>query len=175
MTKTMKYIVSVVAVVVAIAIYGAYLFTQSDSLGVATPSTASTTNSTAKIASIAMTPSTSNASSSSLYNSDATDRIIESAFVTCSGVGTSLTYLTGAGLAGWQIKFATSSNGIQTGNLNQFVMGISTSTPDVYNYTTGTTTPLDYVRVWAAGSYLVPTFNATNTAACTAGVHYLSS
>ena len=125
-----------------------------------------------------MAPATSAASSTAILNSDASDRKIESFVADCSGVGTSLAYLTGTGLTstGWNVNMATSSTGAQLTNASALTMFIPTTTPDAFNSIgAGTTTPSAAQRVWAAGSYLVFTFNATNTASCVIGVHYLAS
>ena len=142
---------------------------------------ASAVNSTflsAKVAAIAFSPTTG-ATTTSILNTDASDRIVTDAFVTCSGVGTSYTALTGAGLASLQFKMATSSTAfpaiISNTNLLLSSAVIATSSVDVYVATTtpGLAGTSDFVRRWAAGSYLAVTSNATNTAACIVGVHYL--
>lgn len=146
------------------------------SQAVPTGSPAGSTFSNAKIASVIMAPSTAAASSSAaLLNTDASDRYIESIFADCNTVATSRTYLTGAGLDLWRLSFATSSAASQTGNANVLTMSIATATPDRYNYEGTSTSTADYLRVWKTGTYLIPTFNATNTASCVVGAHYLAS
>ena len=142
-------------------------------------SSAGVTNSTARIASIVWAPATASATSTYLYNGDSTDRIIESSFISCSGVGTSQTYLTGAGLSALTFNAATSSAGSVTGlngNTNYTYTGtVATSSANVF--IASTTDPLlgGLGRIWPAGSYLVWNANATNTATCVVGVHHLSS
>lgn len=136
-----------------------------------------TTNSTAKFYQVVMTPSTSAASSTSLLNTDGTDRVISSSQGACTGVGTSLSYLTGAGIASWTVNMATSSTAAQTGSVNYAAnLTISTSSALLDYVAASTTTPFpnDIARIWPAGTYLTITFNATNTATCTLGVHTLS-
>lgn len=141
-------------------------------------SAAGTTFNTAKVATTVMIPAApgATATTSSILNSDASDRKIESFKIDCSNVGTSLTN-TGAGIATWQVSFATSSTATPAvnPNVNAVALVIATSTPDSFNVlATATSTPA-VNRVWAAGSYLTIGFNATNTASCVAGVSYLGS
>lgn len=142
-------------------------------------------SSTAKWYSIAWTPSLvgsqSNgaATTTSLYNGDSVDRIIQDVTYSCSGIGTSRTAYTGAALAALVFTAATTSTAnpasIVTTNavLNTTV---ATSSAELYiaSTTPGLTTSA-FVRRWAAGSYLTFAANATNTAACTIGVHTISS
>lgn len=133
---------------------------------------------TAKVAASVMAPATASATSTSLLNSDASDRYILDVFANCASVGTSQTYLTGAGLttAGWLLIVSTSSASTQTApNANAWGLSIATTTPNSFNITGAATTTPAINRVWATGSYLQFTFNATNTASCIPGVHYLAS
>lgn len=143
-----------------------------------TSSPVGTTNTTAKFYSIEMAPSTSAASSSSILNTDGTDRVIESTVADCNTVGTSQTYLTGAGLTstGWNLKAATTSTAAQTGSTNYASnITIATTTPDVFSATSTEGVITGTARIWPTGSYLTFTFNATNTAACVVGAHTISS
>lgn len=174
--KTKVLLSALVAVMIAFSIWGAYQYPKAQISAGASPTGA--TFGDAKIAMVSMAPATSAASSTSIQNTDGNDRKIERYIVDCSNVGTSQTYLTGAGLTstGWFASFATSSTAAQVTNASAQALPLSTSTPDVYNTLgTGTTTPTAAQRVWAAGSYLIITFNATNTASCTAGVSYIAS
>ncbi len=141
--------------------------------------TGSTFN-TAKVAAINMTLATAAATSTSVYNGDSSDRVILDLFASCSGVGTSLTAYTGAGLASLTISAATTSTSAPANVTNaSLVFGasgttIATSTPDAYSANT-TFTAGPFLRRWAAGSYLTFFTNATNTAACNVGAHYLAT
>lgn len=133
---------------------------------------------TAKIAEVEMTPATASATSTFILNSDASDRYIESSNVVCSGVGTSLTAYTGAGLAALLVQMATSSatTAGPIGNSN-YASNITVSTSTVVSYNASTTEGViaGTSRRWPAGAYLGIFWNATNTAACVVGVHYLAS
>jgi len=144
----------------------------------------------AKIAAVNISPATAAATSTSLLNTDDSGRWVQSGFAACTGTGTSLTYLTGAGLTGLKVQAATtsvSSEGLQ-GNVNYAMdLAIATSSSYTNNATstaqiasttangsfTGGTNPL--WTYWPSNSYLTFTFNATNTAACTVGVYYIPS
>lgn len=169
-----KYILGIVAaVVLAGTIYGAYQYPQNQLLA---GSAVGTTFSTAKVAQVNISPATQSATSSSVLNTDASDRFLEgNYFSSCTGVGTSQTNLTGTGLAALTISMATtsvSSLGSQ-GNTQLGVVTVSTST--AFSNNASTTINTDYRGDWASGTYLTFTFNATNTAACTVGVHYHAS
>jgi hypothetical protein len=169
----MKYILAFIgAVIVAGAIYGAYLYPQVSQLA---GSPVGTTFNTDKVAAVDMSPLTANATTTYLYNSDASDRIITDGFGSCGGVGTSGAAQGGAGgLAALVITMGTSSVG--TGNLPTTLAGtftIATSAPEAYTATTTFTQVA--ARRWPSATYLGISFNATNTAACIVGVKYLAS
>jgi len=168
-------------VVVLFVAIGAYFYPgASTSLLGASPSGA--TFGDAKIASIAINlaaPGT-NATSSSILNTDSNDRFIMSEEIGCEGVGTSKTAYTGTGLASLTLTMATSSTAAPTanGNANTLpVITIGTSTPNfvIASSTAGTPGTNLVSNIWAAGSYLTITANATNTAACSAGIRYSAS
>ena len=132
----------------------------------------------AKIAMVNWVMSTG-ATSTSVYNGDASDRYIQGFNYGCSGVGSSFTPLTGAGIANFSVSAATTSTNAPATIANtNFVLNtvFATSTPDQY---VGSSTPgltgNAFVRRWAAGSYLTIFSSATNTAACTIGVDYFPS
>lgn len=131
----------------------------------------------AKFAGIVFAPATGSATTTSILNTDGSDRKIEDFTVDCSGVGTSLTAYTGTGLSGLSFTAATTSTAspVTVSNTNSLVMPVATATVDVFNQTgTATSTPA-LSRVWASGSYMTFVSNATNTAVCTVGVDYLGS
>jgi len=144
-----------------------------------TGSPVGSTFNTARIAMI--NASFASATSTGVYNGDTSDRIITDATWDCTGVGTSQTAYTGAGLVTWTISMATSStasgSSFVNANTNYVVTTVqATSSPEVYvASTTPGLTGSAFVRRWAAGSYLNIFTNATNTAACVIGVKYLAS
>lgn len=134
-----------------------------------------TTFNTSKVASVDMSPLTANATTTYLFNSDASDRIITEDFASCGGVGTSGAAQGGAGgISAFTVTMGTSTT--NTGNLPNTLAGnftIATSTPDAYTATTTFTQVA--ARRWPTATYLGISFNATNTAACVTGVKYLAS
>jgi len=182
MTTTKKILTFVVAVIVGVAIYGAYLYPQSSALFGA--SAGGSTFATARIADVAVNLANpgANGTSTSILNTDTNNRYPVSLDVGCSGVGTSQTAYTGAGLAALTLSVATSSTAAPATNGNTNFLGAATLT--IATTTTqfviasstgiipGNTTP---GAVWGPGSYLTFTFNATNTAACTVGVKFISA
>lgn len=171
---------SIALAVVLLVSVGAYFFPQvQQSFG---SSAAGSTFNTAKYAGIAinLTSPGSNATSSSILNTDANDRFITAEKVGCELVGTSKTINVGAGLASLTLTMATSStaNPVVNANTNTLpVITVATSTPNfvVASSTAGTPGNNLVGNIWAAGSYLSIFSNATNTAACTAGVDYIAS
>jgi len=130
----------------------------------------------AKIAAINITPATADATSSSILNGDANGRWILSGFTSCTGMGSSQTYLTGAGLASLKLQAATTSVanlGLQGSTNLAINQTVGTSTEFSNNSTT--TINANVLAFWAPNTYLTFTFNATNTAACTTGVYYIAS
>lgn len=180
-TKIVTGVVGVVAVVIAFllgkSLTNTILLPSNQSVG----SAVGTTFSTARVAQVNITPSTGTATSSSILNSDDSDRIITDGFYSCSGMGSSQTAYTGAGLTSSGLILAAATSSSATPNASSFVLGsyalnvvVATTTVSDSYIATSTYTAV-FTRRWAAGSYLNFFFNATNTAACTVGVHYLAS
>lgn len=147
-----------------------------------TASTAAVTANDAKIAEFNFAPTTAAATTTSVLNSDSQDRIITSFDTACSGLGTSLTAYTGAGLAALVFKVATSSTDTPNNlsNTNYVYNGtIATSSSSFYDAssTPGLTsaTVVNFNRRWPAGTYLTVSSNATNTASCILNARYLQS
>ncbi len=174
----MKNILITVALVVAIALgVGAYFYPENvQSLG---NSATGTQFGTAKIAATSWSLATGSATTTSLYNNDQNDRIIQSSFVSCTGVGTSKTAYTGAGLAALIVRAATTTTAAPAivTNTNYVANYSSVGTTTTVSYQASSTDPVlsSYGRVWPAGTYLSFYANATNTAQCIAGVNYLQS
>jgi len=171
-----KIIVSAVAILAVLAIATFLLSKKPVSSGSA--GVGATFNS-AKIAEINMTPSTGTATSTSIYNGDDDDRIVTDAFASCSGIGTSYTAYTGTGLtsAGLLLKAATTTTSAPASVTNTNLamsISIATTTPsDMYVATS--TYGTAYWQRWGAGTYMTFFTNATNTAACSIGVHYIGT
>lgn len=163
-----------VVAIVAIAI-GAYFFpAQSLFQG-----TAGNTFSNAKVAAININPQSITSTSTSLYNSDSTDRTITDAFVTCTGLTTM--YGSGpqsTGVDAFRWYMATSSVAAPTASVANAVLGAANftlGTSTAFNYAATSTYTVPWGRIWTAGTYMIFQTNATSSsAACTAGVHYLA-
>jgi hypothetical protein len=136
------------------------------------------TFSTAKIAAVDITPSTVAATSSSLLNTDTSDRYIKSIEIGCEGVGATL----GITLAQWKLEASTSTVPGVSYNANSNLaenVNLSTTSPLYYTasstVSSGTGTGGAGLFIWPAGTYLNVGFNATNTAACVVSTSYLAS
>lgn len=189
---------SALMLLVGIAI-GLSLFMKSQASGggqvaVGGASAVGTTFSTQRIAQIVFAPTTGSATTTSIYNGDDNDRVVDSAYAYCSGVGTSLTAYTGTGLANWILSAATTSSSAPNAITNtNLAMNMVMSTSSAFSFTS-TSTPSSYLynvtgngaattsatqsavsRVWAAGTYMTFGSNATNTAACIVGVRYFGT
>lgn len=130
----------------------------------------------AKIAAVNISPATAGATSTSILNSDGSARWVLSGFTSCTGTGSSQTFLTGAGLAAFRMQAATTSvaNLGAQGNVN-FAINMIVSTSTALSNNATTTSNSNFLAYWPTGTYMTFTFNATNTAACTAGVYYIAS
>lgn len=170
MNTKIKFGLGLVAV---IAIVGAYFFpTLQAGLGA---SDTGSTFSTQKTAAIVWTPSTG-ATTTSIQNTDANDRYVTSSHIYCGTVGTSLTPLTGTGLAAVLIKAATTSTAAPAIVTNaNLTMSVTLATSSVDSIVSTSTFGTAYWQRWAAGSYMSFYSNATNTAVCTVGVNYVPS
>lgn len=162
------------AVLVVLAIYA--LFFASHAFGAASP--AGSTNNDAKVASVAMAPTSRTATSTSILNSDASDRIVTDAFVSCTGL-TSMNGADTAGLATFKWTAATSSTAapapsVIDASLAAMNVTIATTTSDGFTATSTYTNV--YARRWNAGTYMVFQTNGTSSAvSCTPGVRYIAS
>lgn len=187
------------AVIIGSVIVGAYWYPKAgNELSANAGSPAGSTFTSAKVAQINLSP-TNGATSTSVLNSDSSDRFVTDNFIGCTGATTTYAAVTGSALTnlGWIIKAATTStsapavvsntnlvmnDAIATGTVAAGVASdyggivlvastsIATSSPFVNNAAAAS-----QIFRWAAGSYLTFFSNATNTAACTVGVHYLAS
>lgn len=143
-------------------------------------SPAGTTFNTGKVVAVDISPATQTSTSSSVLNTDASNRWIASfGFSGCTGTQNSQTDLTGTGLASWFVQAATTTvanQGLQ-GNTNYALnLTIPTSTAGVPAIVAASTsTPSAVFGIWAPGTYMTFTFNATNTAACVVEMDYIAS
>lgn len=134
---------------------------------------------TQHIAEFAFNPTTASATSTSVLNADGQDRVVRGVDVACSGVGTSKTAYTGAGLATLTFTAATSSTASPAALSNtNYTLNVTvpTSTTDVYVSTStssGVNSATGNSMRWQSGSYMTVASNATNTAACIVSVSYL--
>lgn len=174
-TTALKYIAGIIVV---LAIIGAYVYPKSTTTTVVRGvSGTAVTNSSARIATITMAPLLDAGTSTTILNTDGTDRAITSSVAYCTSVGTSRTYLTGAtGLSNLIVNMSTSSSASgNAGSNTNYASSLTIATTSVTAYTASSTEGATiYGRIWPTGTYLALTFNATNTAACTVGVYYLS-
>lgn len=181
MSNTTKIVLGVIAAVIVV---GGYFYPGSTSTTVQQlvggTGTAGSTFGTAKYAGVIMTPSApgTNATTSSILNSDATDRYVLSTEIGCETLGTSLTAYTGAALASLTVTAATSSATTPAvkPSIRVGVITISTSTPPfTFASSSQLTATSSFGAVWSTGSYMTFDWNATNTATCTVGVRYIGS
>lgn len=178
-----NYLVGIIVAIVALASATlAYIEGHNTTEVAVTTSPSGTTFQTAKTALVAINLASpgSGGTSTSMLNTDSNDRFIYSTDVGCEGVGTSKTAYTGTGLSSLTLTMATSSTAAPAtnGNTNTLpVVTIGTSTPNFVIASSSAGTPgINLVsNIWATGSYLTITANATNTALCTAGVKYFGS
>lgn len=141
--------------------------------------TTSGTSGTQQVATFAFNPTIASATTSSVLNGDTQDRVVTGSDVACSGVGTSKTAYTGAGLAAVTFTMSTTSTANPAAlTQTNYVLNatFATSTTDSYVSTTSAnvvnSATGNGVR-WQAGSYMTISSNATNTAACVVGVKYI--
>ena len=121
-----------------------------------------------------------NATSSSILNTTGNDLYISDIKAGCENIGTSKTAYSGTGLLALTLSVSTTSTAAPAAAganlINNGVTNIGTSTAFFTiassTATNGNTTSS---AIWAAGSYLTFTTNATNTAQCTFGVTAFSS
>lgn len=174
MSKTI--LILSVAVALLLGLTAGYYVSSRDNQGVKFAPTG-TSNTSAKIASKVMDLSSASGTSTSIYNGSGFDWGIESSFAVCNGVGTSKTAYTGAGLAALLMQAATTSTNAPAvvSNTNYASnQTVSTSTSISYNATSTEGVITGTSRIVKNGEYLTFFANATNTASCTVGAHYLN-
>lgn len=163
---------AVLAVILGVAIWGAYQYPQFGLGAANTNAAAGALFGDAKMALISWSPGTNAATSTSILNPDGSDRIIKSVEYWCGA----LTTVNGAPLALWLFTSATTttnSQGLQ-GNTNYVLTtSVATTTAELWvsSSTPGLTATNDFRR-WPANSYLTFNANASSTGNCTIGVLY---
>lgn len=175
MSNTSKTLKVLGVIIAALAIYGAYNYPIAPQAVVTGISSPGVNNSSAKLYTSTVAPATNSGTTTSIYNSDGTDRGIIYGVTYCTGVGTSQTYLTGTGLAAFSLVMSTSTSAVdaKTNANSAFALTIATSSPWEEQFTSSLANGA-VSGVWPSGTYLNITFNATNTAACTVGVGTVS-
>lgn len=169
-------ILASITVALIVGIAGGYFYPVAVSVG----SPSGTTFNSAKVASVVMVPTSASATSSSVYNGDASDRIIDSAFVACFPAVGSVFAQTSAGVANWTwIAATTSTNAPATITNTNLALNVNVSTSSTNDSYIATSTYTNVItRRWAAGTYLTFQPNATSSVSgvnCTPGVYYHGS
>ncbi len=179
--KTSTITKIVVGIVAVLAIAGAYVFPQYIPTQLAGISPAGSTFLNAKFAGVAINLANTgaNGTSTSILNTDANDRFVVASKIGCSGVGTSQTAYTGAGLANLLVSVGTTTAAAPAG-FTSFAavatnVALSTSTVNLLFASSTLVTGTENATLWPTNTYMTFYFNATNTARCTVGVEYLGS
>lgn len=172
MTKKIIFWLSLTLVVAL----GAYIFVFSPKSVTVGASPVGTQAGTAKLATINWSLATNAATTTSIFNNDRQDRIIQGSFIACTLVGTSKTPLTGTGLAALTVSSATSStaNPSTLTNANKVMNATTVATSSPWVLATASA-PSGSTLVWPTQTYLSFASNATNTAQCVVGVNYLGT
>lgn len=162
---------------ITMVVFGAYFFPmvkETVELG----SAPGTQFGTAKVAQVNINPQSITSTSTSLYNSDGSDRFVTDAFVSCSGL-TSMAGATAGGVATFNWTAATTSSPAPTATVATralAAMQVTLATSTAYNLTATSTYATPWPRIWRAGEYMTFQTNATSSAtACTVGVSYIQS
>ena len=183
MTTFTKSILALVgALIIAVAIYGGYQYPKLVAFGAAP---AGSTFNDAKFAGVAINLASpgANGTSTSILNTDANTRYVTSFNLGCSGVGTSLSANAGSGIANLLVTVATSSAASPNAlvGFSDVANALVVATTSVNAYTATSTIAAGQTMtassslssVWPTNTYMTFFFNATNTALCTVGVHYI--
>jgi hypothetical protein len=172
MTKSNFALVVGFALVLVVAV-GGYFYPKNKILAGGI-STTGFVNGNVQMLSVSMSPLAIAGTSTSILNNTSQDRAFIDYFAFCENLGTPLTYLTGANLAQYIVNMGTSTVATQIALTNSSALVISTSTP-LATYQSSTTSPFpsDVARIWPSGTYEQITFNATSTASCQVGGHYI--
>lgn len=160
------------AIVVVLAIIGAYSYPKAIIAPSSNVGAVGTTFNTAKVAQINMSPSAAGATSTSILNTDDNNRYVRGAYVYCTGASQS----SDRTIASLLVQAATSSTAAPALNSNtNLAANLTVSTTSPFVAVSSTTISNGVASVWASGSYMSFFWNATNTAACTVGIPYAAS
>lgn len=182
MTTTQKSILALVGVVVLLAIYGAYQYPIVQQLAGAAPQGATYSGVAGQSIVVNLAAPGANATSSSILNTSSNDYYVTAIRAACNGVGTSQTAYTGTGLVALTLTVATTSTAAPatlptaTNKVGNSTLTIATSTGTFVVASSTAVLPGSTLinNIWASGSYMTFTTNATNTAICTFGADYMS-
>lgn len=173
-----KQIIAGFIAVAAIGVLGLF-FPKAQNFVGAVP--AGSTFNTAKFAGIVVSLANpgANGTSTSITNSDTSDRYVTAWKVGCEGVGTSKTAYTGTGLASLQLSIGTTSAAAPASFASDDAIitnqVIGTSTVNMASSSSAFQITAPLATLWRSGEKMTFYWNATNTAACTVGVDYLGS
>lgn len=169
-----------IAAVLALVIYGAYLYPQAVENGVGAAGSTFNTAYTAAV-SADLTAAGSTGTSTSVLNSDSNTRYVTGFRAACDSIGNSLGP-TGAGFASFTVTVGTSTAASPASfdpwaRVAQATIATTTSgtTRWVFASSTTQTGTSSLPAIWHSGKYMTFYTNATNTAQCTFGVDYLKS
>lgn len=180
----MKNVIAIIAALIVVGgVIGSYFYPQNEVKTVMLAgSPAGSTFNNAKFAGVVVSlqSTTTNGTSTSLLNSDASDRYVVAVRAACEGLGTSKSVGAGAGIAALSYSVATTSTANPSTPTYNFALASSTvmGTSTVNNLVSSSTilsASTTNAMVWAAGTNLTFWWNATNTAVCTEGVDYIGS
>lgn len=135
---------------------------------------------------LAITMNLASGTSTSVQNTGSTDVYLTTFNLACTGVGSSQTAYTGAGLANLTVKAATTSTSfssntptsntaVPNSNLSLTTTNIATSSATTVVSSSSIQDITTSFMIIPAGAYLTFITNATNTATCTFGAEYLGS
>ncbi len=148
-------------------------------------SPAGSTFGTAKFAAVAINLASpgANGTSTSIQNTDTSDRYVTDIKVGCEGVGTSQTAYTGTGLSALTLTVGTTSTAAPAAVPSNNIVGNGTLTiaTTTANFTVASSTApapngiTQVNNIWGAGMFMTFATNATNTAKCSVGVGYIGA
>lgn len=133
---------------------------------------------TAKIAEVVMAPQSRTATSTSILNSDSSDRVVLDAGVNCSGLS-NMFGSTSGGLSTYQWYAGTTSSAAPTASIASnalLAMNVAVATTTSAGFTATSTYTNPYARIWGAGTYMTFQTNGTSSATvCQPFVHYIGT
>jgi len=164
-TQLKNILVGVACVIVGIVV-GYFMFHREYLAGAISPTGTYQSGVRADYESISVATAATTTGSFAILNSS-NDRVVESGFAYCTGI---------TGNSAFSVTAATSSVSTTTSTSYAMNLTIATTTAGGNTYVSSSTSGTSGVGVnaiqytWPANTYLVFSFNATNTAVCTVGV-----